>query len=175
MSESVADHFAEQADSQPDAPALFWDGRAISYGELREMADAAHAELEALGLPADRPVGIQARKSPEAIALILACLRARRPFLLPSIELCASAESALEGADAAILVTEWPEFAKLDWEALRATMATPLVIDGRNFLDPERLRDAGFAYEGIGRSDGAPETGDTREQAQAETAKTRSR
>jgi UDPglucose 6-dehydrogenase len=95
--------------------------------------------------------------------------------LLPSIELCASAESALEGADAAILVTEWPEFATLDWEALRATMATPLIIDGRNFLDPGRLRDAGFAYEGIGRSDGARETGDTREQAQAEAAKTRSR
>ena len=78
MSESVADHFAEQAERQPDAPALFWDGRTISYGELREMADRAHAELEALGLPPDRPVGIQARKSPEAIALILACLKARR-------------------------------------------------------------------------------------------------
>ena len=72
MSESVADHFAEQADRQPDAPALMWDGRAISYDELRQMADAAHAELEALGLPEDRPVGIKARKSPEAIALILA-------------------------------------------------------------------------------------------------------
>ncbi|MGH2964455.1 MAG: UDP-glucose dehydrogenase family protein [Solirubrobacterales bacterium] len=95
--------------------------------------------------------------------------------LLPSIELCASAESALEGADAAILVTEWPEFAELDWEGLRETMATPLVVDGRNFLDPERLRDAGFAYEGIGRSDGGRGTGDTRERAEAEAAKTRSR
>ena len=36
MSESVADHFAAQADSQPDAPALIWDDRAISYGELRQ-------------------------------------------------------------------------------------------------------------------------------------------
>jgi UDPglucose 6-dehydrogenase len=94
--------------------------------------------------------------------------------LLPSIELCASAESALEGADAAILVTEWPEFAELDWEALRETMTTPLVVDGRNFLDPGRLRDAGFAYEGIGRSDGLG-VGETRAQAQAEAAKTRSR
>ena len=87
MSESVADHFAEQADRQPDAPALIWDGRAISYGELRQMADAAHDELEALGLPGDRPVGIKARKSPESIALILGCLKAGRPFVLPSIEL----------------------------------------------------------------------------------------
>ena len=87
MSESVADHFAGHAESQPDAPALIWDDRAISYGELNGMADAARTELDALGLPDDRPVGIRARKSPEAIALILACLKTRRPFLLPSIEL----------------------------------------------------------------------------------------
>ena len=60
----------------------------------------------------------------------------------------------LEGADAAILVTEWPEFAELDWASLAERMATPLVIDGRNFLDPEKLRAAGFAYEGIGRPNG---------------------
>jgi UDPglucose 6-dehydrogenase len=72
--------------------------------------------------------------------------------LLPHVELCASAEDALEGADAAILVTEWPEFAELDWRGVRDRMANPLVVDGRNFLDPARLRDAGFAYEGIGRT-----------------------
>jgi acyl-coenzyme A synthetase/AMP-(fatty) acid ligase len=106
MSESVADHFAQQADSQPDAPALIWDGREISYGELQKMADAAHAELEALGLPADRPVGIQARKSPEAIALILACLKARRPFLLPSIELAPETLAKLFGqAEASRVLT----------------------------------------------------------------------
>ena len=55
------------------------------------------------------------------------------------------------GADAAILVTEWPEFAELDWAALAPTMATPLLVDGRNFLDPKTLRAAGFTYEGIGR------------------------
>jgi acyl-coenzyme A synthetase/AMP-(fatty) acid ligase len=97
MSESVADHFARHAESQPDAPALIWEGRAIGYGELQQMADAAHTELEALGLPADRPVGIQARKSPEAIALILACLRAGRPFLLPSIELAPETLAKLFG------------------------------------------------------------------------------
>jgi hypothetical protein len=71
--------------------------------------------------------------------------------LLPTIELCDSVESALEDADAAILVTEWPEFAELDWPGLRDRMANPLVVDGRNFLDPAVLRNAGFAYEGIGR------------------------
>ena len=71
--------------------------------------------------------------------------------LLEGVEFAGSAEEALEGADAAILVTEWAEFADLDWSALAARMATPLLVDGRNFLDPARLREAGFAYEGIGR------------------------
>jgi UDPglucose 6-dehydrogenase len=77
--------------------------------------------------------------------------------LLPDVEFCASAEDALDGADAAILVTEWPEFAQLDWEALRNRMATPLLVDGRNFLDPAKVRSAGFTYEGIGRANSAGE------------------
>jgi UDPglucose 6-dehydrogenase len=81
---------------------------------------------------------------------------AERPALelLPSVEFCDSPEQALEGADAAILVTEWPEFAELDWASLAKRMANPLLIDGRNFLDPQKLRAAGFAYEGIGRPNG---------------------
>jgi UDPglucose 6-dehydrogenase len=77
--------------------------------------------------------------------------------LLPTVELRGSAAEALEGADAAILVTEWPEFAELDWKGLAGTMANPLLVDGRNFLDPASLRAAGFAYEGIGRSENAGE------------------
>ena len=71
--------------------------------------------------------------------------------MLPSVELSVSAAGAMTGADAAILVTEWPEFAELDWEELAGLMSNPLIVDGRNFLDPERLRGAGFSYEGIGR------------------------
>jgi UDPglucose 6-dehydrogenase len=86
---------------------------------------------------------------------------ARAGELLPSVELCESVEQAVEGADAVILVTEWPEFAELDWKSLAGRMSQPVVIDGRNFLDPERIREAGFAYEGIGRPEGgAPATGD---------------
>jgi acyl-coenzyme A synthetase/AMP-(fatty) acid ligase len=84
---SIADHFAEHAARRPDAPALIWDGQAISYAELQGLADASFAELEAARLPTDRPIGVRAKKSPEAIALILACLRSGSPFLLPSIEL----------------------------------------------------------------------------------------
>jgi UDPglucose 6-dehydrogenase len=72
--------------------------------------------------------------------------------LLPTVEFCDSVEDALEDADAAVLVTEWPEFAELDWESLRERMANPLIVDGRNFLDPKALRAAGFTYEGVGRA-----------------------
>jgi UDPglucose 6-dehydrogenase len=72
--------------------------------------------------------------------------------LLGSIEIEESALAALEGADAAVLVTEWPEFADLDWAGVAATMARPLIVDGRNFLDPAAMRAAGFTYEGIGRA-----------------------
>jgi acyl-coenzyme A synthetase/AMP-(fatty) acid ligase len=84
---SLADHFAEQSERQPDAPALIWEGEPISYAELGQLAESSYAELQDARLPEDRPVGIRAKKSPEAVGLVLACLRARRPFLLPSIEL----------------------------------------------------------------------------------------
>jgi UDPglucose 6-dehydrogenase len=77
--------------------------------------------------------------------------------VLSEIETTTSAIEALDGADAAILVTEWPEFAELDWSDAAKRMANPLLIDGRNFLDPGLLRSAGFTYEGIGRG-GAAET-----------------
>jgi UDPglucose 6-dehydrogenase len=72
--------------------------------------------------------------------------------LLDSVELAGSALDALDGADAAVLVTEWQEFAGLDWAAAAERMARPLIVDGRNFLDDAALRAAGFAYEGIGRA-----------------------
>ena len=65
---------------------------------------------------------------------------------------CKTAEDALDGAHAAVLVTEWPEFRELDWAGkVKDLMRNPLVVDGRNFLDDEALRAAGFTYEGIGR------------------------
>jgi UDPglucose 6-dehydrogenase len=70
--------------------------------------------------------------------------------LLGSVEMAPSAAAALDGADAAVLVTEWPAFAELDWAEAAGRMARPLLVDGRNFLDPAAMRAAGFAYEGIG-------------------------
>jgi UDPglucose 6-dehydrogenase len=76
--------------------------------------------------------------------------------LLPAVEMAESAMEALEGADAAVLVTEWPEFAELDWADVAKRMANPLLVDGRNFLAPKTIRDAGITYEAIGR----PSAGD---------------
>jgi UDPglucose 6-dehydrogenase len=76
--------------------------------------------------------------------------------LFPGVEICAGPLEALDGADAAVLVTEWPEFARLDWAAVRATMSRPLLIDGRNFIDPAAAAEAGLEYEGIGLGDEVP-------------------
>ena len=62
-----------------------------------------------------------------------------------------SASEAVEGADAVVLVTEWPEFGELEFEAVAAAMRGRLVVDGRNFLDPDAVAAAGLTYEGVGR------------------------
>ena len=68
------------------------------------------------------------------------------------VKICDSAAEALEGADGAVLVTEWPEFGELDWiNHVKTLMKKPLIVDGRNFLDREALTAAGFTYEGVGR------------------------
>jgi UDPglucose 6-dehydrogenase len=79
--------------------------------------------------------------------------------MLPTVEMAASAEQALAGADAAILVTEWQEFAEIAWATVAGEMANPLLVDGRNFLDPDEIRAAGFTYEGIGRPTRSAESG----------------
>jgi hypothetical protein len=73
-----------------------------------------------------------------------------RPLMV-GVEFAECALDALEGADACIIVTEWPEFAALDWAAVAERMAGRVVIDGRNFVDPGAVTAAGFVYEGIGR------------------------
>jgi UDPglucose 6-dehydrogenase len=71
--------------------------------------------------------------------------------LLTGVDFAPDALAALTGADAAVLVTEWPEFIELDWKEAAARMAGRLVVDGRNCLDPSAVTAAGLVYEGIGR------------------------
>jgi UDPglucose 6-dehydrogenase len=70
--------------------------------------------------------------------------------LFPEVTICSSPLEALRDADAAILVTEWSEFERLDWSRIRDVMRRPLVIDGRNFLNGRALRALGFDYQGVG-------------------------
>jgi UDPglucose 6-dehydrogenase len=76
--------------------------------------------------------------------------QARRP-LLHDVELHGTALQATEGADAVVLVTEWPEFSDLDWRDVARRMRGHTIIDGRNALNPESVIEAGLTYEGIGR------------------------
>jgi UDPglucose 6-dehydrogenase len=71
--------------------------------------------------------------------------------LLPQVTLHDSYEEAVEGADAAVIVTEWPQLKELARPEIRDAMRRPLIVDGRNLLDPDAVRALGFAYEGIGR------------------------
>jgi len=71
---------------------------------------------------------------------------------LYGVEQVATVDDAVRGADAVVLVTEWPELADVDWAAVAAGMRTPFFVDGRNMLDPQTMRAAGFTYDGIGRA-----------------------
>jgi UDPglucose 6-dehydrogenase len=71
--------------------------------------------------------------------------------VLTGVVLTDSVLEAVQGADAAVIVTEWPVLRSLANAETRAAMRTPLIVDGRNLLDPDAAREAGFEYEGIGR------------------------
>ncbi len=71
--------------------------------------------------------------------------------LIRGLDFADSAIDAVDGADAVVLVTEWAEFGGLDWREAAGRMAGGLVVDGRNFLDPDEVRAAGLVYEGVGR------------------------
>src|SRR5262245_9725152 len=74
-----------------------------------------------------------------------------RRTLPPAVEDCQSSYEAAEGADAVVIVTEWNEFKLLNLERLRQVMRRPLVFDGRNIYEPDRMRRLGFEYHSIGR------------------------
>jgi UDPglucose 6-dehydrogenase len=74
-----------------------------------------------------------------------------RPDDLQGVEQCDTVLEAVRGADAAVIVTEWPELRAIVSAEVREAMARPILIDGRNLLDPVSAQDAGFVYEGIGR------------------------
>ena len=71
--------------------------------------------------------------------------------VLPGVEFCDGPYAAASGVDALIICTEWDEFRNLDLEKLHSVMNHPIVLDGRNLFDPEKMTGLGFVYKSIGR------------------------
>ncbi|MCL5103319.1 MAG: UDP-glucose/GDP-mannose dehydrogenase family protein [Armatimonadetes bacterium] len=100
-------------------------------------------------------------KSLEIIAQLLAeraTVRAYDPIAMdntrgvfPQIEYCSNAYEAAEASDAVAVITEWNEFKFLDLARVKETMRQPIIFDGRNIYDPERMRRLGFDYYCVGR------------------------
>jgi UDPglucose 6-dehydrogenase len=91
--------------------------------------------------------------------------------LLQGVQFCDSFLEAVTGADAAVIVTEWSQLLELPTQEVYDAMACPLIVDGRNMLDPETVRAVGFAYEAIGRPgspfDALPQTAEPPAAAEA--------
>jgi UDPglucose 6-dehydrogenase len=126
----------------------------------RAIPDLWRRKVAVLGL-SFKPMTDDVRESPalEIIPLLLeegAEVSAYDP-VASAVDLCGATRydsvwEALEGASAAILVTDWPELIELDWARVRSVMADPAVVfDGRNALDADAVARAGLAYMGVGR------------------------
>jgi UDPglucose 6-dehydrogenase len=76
---------------------------------------------------------------------------ARRLYPDLGARYCQDPMEALQGADAAVLVTEWPEYSRLNWVEIKTVLKTALILDGRNFLDRHELVRLGYRYIGVGR------------------------
>ena len=79
--------------------------------------------------------------------------------LMPDMQLYGDAYALARGADALILVTEWPEFLQLDMPAIKDLMRRPILFDGRNVWNGEDLERLGFAYAGFGVKSSAEPAG----------------
>jgi UDPglucose 6-dehydrogenase len=84
---------------------------------------------------------------------------------MPGLGIAGSAEEALRDADVAVIATDWPEYVDLDWKAIRDTMSTPLVFDGRRLLRSLDLPAIGFRYETVGSPSAGPVTPNQRSPA----------
>ena len=69
---------------------------------------------------------------------------------LPDLEIAETAEAAFDGADVAVIATEWPAFKALDWAAARDRLRRPLVVDGRRLLDRAEMTALGYTYLAVG-------------------------
>ncbi len=140
------------------------DQRKLVVDKLREVLGSLRDQtIGVLGL-AYKPNTDDIREAP-AMAVIQnllekgAHVRAYDPAAVPnakrllnsSIEYGEDAYATARGADALLLVTEWDEFRRLDFDRIKSIMRRPVLVDGRNIYDPKAMRDRGFIYRGVGR------------------------
>ena len=71
--------------------------------------------------------------------------------MLPGVTLCDDPYELAKGCEAIVVVTEWNEFKHLDMGRIKQMMRIPIVVDGRNIYDPERMQALGFTHRGMGR------------------------
>jgi UDPglucose 6-dehydrogenase len=71
--------------------------------------------------------------------------------IFPNVTYCQDAYQVADGAEALMIVTAWPEFRHLDLGRIRGSMARPVIVDGRNLFEPNRMAEAGFHYVSVGR------------------------
>src|SRR5438105_2921507 len=71
--------------------------------------------------------------------------------IFPQVKFCREPLDVARDADALLILTEWPEFRQLDWTRIYDAMSRPLIVDGRNLLDPATMTELGFEYHGFGR------------------------
>ena len=68
---------------------------------------------------------------------------------VPDIVACKTPYEAAEGADALVIATPWNEFKQLDMERIKEALKTPILLDGRNMYEPEKMRNMGFVYRAL--------------------------
>jgi len=78
----------------------------------------------------------------------------RTQALFPDLKYSRDPYEVAQGAEALLILTEWKEFKALDWERIRRSMLRPLVLDGRNLLEPSKMEALGFEYYSFGRPEG---------------------
>ena len=70
--------------------------------------------------------------------------------IMPHLRYCDTEIEAVSGADLLMILTDWPQYADLDWSTLGNAMRQKCIVDGRNLLDPGFVEHLGFRYSGVG-------------------------
>jgi UDPglucose 6-dehydrogenase len=139
------------------------DRRPMAVNRLKEMLDDLDGKVIGLLGLSFKPNTDDMRDAPSvdiAKSLLAAGAEVRaydpvamdvaRP-LLPEVQMFTDVYSMAQGVDALMVITEWNEFKQLDLEQLRHLMRQPVIFDGRNIYEPEKMKRFGFRYRGFGR------------------------